>query len=204
MAGLADKINRHRQAALVLAHRRQVGWFTDNAVAPQFTAVVGNQACTLHRGFFVGRGHQRERTFEFAEIDAGAGRQRQCQETLHVATAESVNSILGLVCAERITGPQLRITGYGIGVARQHQAVTTAARARDQVRLALIDHLNFDIETETGTPLGNLVNDAAITHVDVSVHAADRRRTDEFSDHLAGAGELRVHAALPLSRRAGR
>ena len=175
MPGLPEEFDRHGQIALMLSDRFETGRLTDNTEAAEFFTVVCNQFCAAHGGFFVGGRHQRQRVFEFIEIHLAAGVQRECEETFHVATAEPVDVVVLFAGGERVVGPQCRITGYGVGMSRQHQSVAAAAGARDQVILAFIDGLQLDIETQACGPVCNEVDDRAIAHVHIRMHAAHRR-----------------------------
>ena len=193
---LAQVFDRHRQVALVLANRLQARGLADDAIAPEFLAVVGDQFGAFHRGFFVRGGDDRQRPRKPVEIDLAARREREREKALHVAAAEPVDAVVGFARAERIAAPQAWIAGHGVGMARQHQAVAAAAGARDQVGFALVDRLDFDVEAEGFGPVGDQVDDAAVAHVHVGVDAADRWGRDQLRDHVARVGQTFRHRRL--------
>jgi hypothetical protein len=145
----------------------------NDAKATEFFTIIGDQPSTAHGAFLVGGCHQGKRSFEIFKVNPATCRERECEKTFHVATAEPVNSVVCLPGCERIAAPKGRVTGHGVGMARENQAIAAATGTRNQVKFIIVYGLDFDLETQAFTPFGHSIDNTTVAHIEVGVHTAN-------------------------------
>ena len=190
-----DRFHHH---ALMHADRFQPGGFAYDGLPPQLPVLRQQLPGSRHRAFLVGRTEQDQWPLEILRPKLRGGLKDEREEGFHVRAAQAIKSAIAFRCRERVAGPEFRIAGNRVGMSREHEATldvigSRGAERRDQIRLPVVDRIDFNAKAQRLGPFGQVVNDAQVALVMTRIGTADRGFPDQGADHLGYRGQAPVH-----------
>ncbi|MCY1303957.1 hypothetical protein D9M70_536890 [compost metagenome] len=166
------------------ADRLQARGLADHRRATQRPSRLGQHAGAGHGAFLVAGGEDDQRLAERLVQQATHGFDGQREEALHVAAAQAVPAVAGLIELQRVGFPQGGVERHGVAVPGQHQAAGATAVGGQQIGLALRHLLDLAAKAEVAEPGGQQFDHRLVRLVPTGLGATHRWCGDQ-------RGELR-------------
>ena len=171
--------------------RLHPGGLADHRVAAKPAVRIQQRLGAAHAALLVGGRDQDQGMLQTSQIDVADRLERHREEALHVAGPQAIPAPVALGQPKGIRLPACLVVRHRVGMARQYQAIRTAAGAGHQVELAGVarDRQTLDSKASGLAPVCKMIDHPDIGLVPFRAHAADRRRADQALHHFL---ELRV------------